>query len=268
MILSFEYKFTDQNISDLNKLSEFFSLRDLMGLKKDCLYQKYNLKKIDLIILLGNADFNSSELATEAMVEFSSETLLISGGIGHSTRFLTENIRKNNKLRTLKTDGMSEAEMLSGLMLEKSVIPKEKITLEKKSTNCGSNAFESLKIVKEKHIKHDSVLIIQDSSMQRRSYASFKKEWGQENSKLISFSAQIPKIIRNNGDICFDSNIYPWTLERYISLCLGEIPRLRDDSNGYGPKGKNYIIHMEITNEVEKAYQRLLNDLPSEFLNR
>ena len=35
---------------------------------------------------------------------------------------------------------------------------------------------------------------------------------------------------------------------------MGEIPRLTDDENGYGPKGKGYIAHVDIPDNVEKAF--------------
>lgn len=45
-----------------------------------------------------------------------------------------------------------------------------------------------------------------------------------------------------------------WSVDRYISLLLGEIPRLRDDPSGYGPKGKGFIDHVDIPIEVEEAH--------------
>jgi hypothetical protein len=47
-------------------------------------------------------------------------------------------------------------------------------------------------------------------------------------------------------------------VERFLSLLLGEIPRLRDDENGYGPNGKRFIGHVEIPDDVLAAYERLL----------
>ncbi|MGN1179681.1 MAG: hypothetical protein ACI4SD_00600 [Suilimivivens sp.] len=38
---------------------------------------------------------------------------------------------------------------------------------------------------------------------------------------------------------------------------MGEIPRLRDNEDGYGPKGKNYIAHVDIPVEVESAFEKL-----------
>lgn len=48
-----------------------------------------------------------------------------------------------------------------------------------------------------------------------------------------------------------------WEIERYISLLMGEIPRLLDDTNGYGPNGKIYIAHVDIPMNVLKAFEDL-----------
>jgi hypothetical protein len=51
-----------------------------------------------------------------------------------------------------------------------------------------------------------------------------------------------------------------WDVERYLSLLLGEIPRLRDD--GYGPAGKNFIDHVDIPASAEAAWDRLSQRYP------
>lgn len=53
-----------------------------------------------------------------------------------------------------------------------------------------------------------------------------------------------------------------WEVDRFISLLLGEIPRLRDDANGYGPAGKGFIDHVDIPEEVEGAWTRLSQHYP------
>ncbi|MDI2091081.1 hypothetical protein [Commensalibacter oyaizuii] len=40
-------------------------------------------------------------------------------------------------------------------------------------------------------------------------------------------------------------------------MLLDEIPRLRDDKNSYGPKGKNFIAHVDMPEDVENAYYHL-----------
>ena len=51
-----------------------------------------------------------------------------------------------------------------------------------------------------------------------------------------------------------------WEIDRYISLLMGEIPRLSDDENGYGPKGKGFIAHVDIPSEVRNAFDELCNE--------
>lgn len=53
-----------------------------------------------------------------------------------------------------------------------------------------------------------------------------------------------------------------WTMKHYISLLLGEIPRLRDDENGYGPLGKDFIAHVDIRLEVVSAFDYLQDKYP------
>lgn len=49
------------------------------------------------------------------------------------------------------------------------------------------------------------------------------------------------------------------TLDRYMQLIMGEIPRLKDDINGYGPKGNGFIEHVDIPYSVEESYSKLGN---------
>lgn len=51
-----------------------------------------------------------------------------------------------------------------------------------------------------------------------------------------------------------------WEMERYLSLLLGEIPRLSDTPEGYGPRGKGFIAHVEIPPRVEQAFLALKED--------
>ncbi|MBM7833316.1 hypothetical protein [Clostridium sardiniense] len=46
-------------------------------------------------------------------------------------------------------------------------------------------------------------------------------------------------------------------MNRYLSLIMGEIPRLLDNKEGYGPKGRGFIVHVEIFKNVLKAYDKL-----------
>jgi hypothetical protein len=45
-----------------------------------------------------------------------------------------------------------------------------------------------------------------------------------------------------------------WPIDRYVSLLMGEIPRLTDDVNGYGPAGRGFIAHVDVPDDVARAY--------------
>jgi hypothetical protein len=53
-----------------------------------------------------------------------------------------------------------------------------------------------------------------------------------------------------------------WRVERFMSLLLGEIPRLRDAPGGYGPTGSGFIDHVDIPWEVEAAHAWLAEQYP------
>ena len=48
-----------------------------------------------------------------------------------------------------------------------------------------------------------------------------------------------------------------WPLERYVELLMSEIPRLRDDAQGYGPRGRGFIAHVDVPAAVEEAFDAL-----------
>ena len=48
-----------------------------------------------------------------------------------------------------------------------------------------------------------------------------------------------------------------WTVDRYVNLLMGEIPRLTDDADGYGPQGKGFIAHVDVPVEVRRAFAQL-----------
>ncbi len=262
-------QFTEQDVCDLNTISDYLSIRDFKTINNQYLMTQEKKEKIELIVLLGNADIKSVDIAVEAFLEFNADKLLISGGIGHSTGYLYENLKAVDKTyKQLKLCEKSEAELLSQLISKKKKIKFSDILIEKKSTNCGSNAYESLKLLREKRMSFTTVLLIQDATMQRRTFASFKREWISQNVKFYNYSIQKPEIIKIKNMVSFDRPVYPWDLKRYIKLVLGEIPRLKDDVNGYGPYGRDFIVHVDIPKSVESAYNRLCKTLPPSFFNR
>ena len=51
-----------------------------------------------------------------------------------------------------------------------------------------------------------------------------------------------------------------WSVDRYLALIAGEIPRLRNDEQGYGPRGRDFIEAVAIPEPVNAAWHSLRND--------
>ena len=65
-------------------------------------------------------------------------------------------------------------------------------------------------------------------------------------------------VVEKNHTLMYEEQIIGmWDVERYVNLLMGEIPRLSDDKNGYGPEGKNFIVHVDIPKEVKVAFDKL-----------
>lgn len=253
---------------EINLIADFLARRDFDSLSKDALENIFGSSKADLLILLGNSDVQSTMLAGNAMMNDLAENLLICGGKGHSTSFLVSNIQQDAAFSDIQTNDKSEAEILCRVLKKNSSINPKKFFLETASTNCGSNAHEALRVVKENDLKHSLVILIQDATMQLRTNASFQKEWTNEKTTFVNYASRKPRLILEDDQVRFNIQNPPWTLERFISLVLGEIPRLRDAPTGYGPKGKGFITHVDIPVEIEGAYESISKTLPKQLFLR
>ena len=78
---------------------------------------------------------------------------------------------------------------------------------------------------------------------------------------IINYAAYQAHVLEKDGQLAYDKEIPGmWPMDRYISLLMGEIPRLRDNKDGYGPLGKDYIAHVDLPASVERAFSRLLKE--------
>jgi hypothetical protein len=107
--------------------------------------------------------------------------------------------------------------------------------------------------------------------MQRRTMATFARVWQGEAAMPQWYSmpgcAPLLGNTANGLAFCGDSAGL-WPVGRYLSLILGELPRLLDAPQGYGPRGKDFIVHVDIPAQILDAGQRLSEDsLLSDALN-
>lgn len=216
----------------------------------------------DLVVLAGNAVIPTIDAACQ-LVAGGEQTLLISGGIGHSTTFLYAAIARHPRYHSIRTTGRAEATILADIAHQFWNIPRERMRVESKSTNCGENAKFTRAMMEETGIHCQEGIVVQDPTMQRRTMATFARVWQDCASAPVwkSYPGLTPVLRNGEQGACFsgDSNGL-WPVERYLSLIVGELPRLRDDEQGYGPRGKGFISHVDIPADVEDAWRLLRCD--------
>lgn len=239
-------------IQDFNTLADWLSVDDLSELEE---------VHHDILILAGHAIIPNICGA----LYFAKQTgvpVLLSGGTGHSTSLLQQAIKESSLLNVDDTEGKSEAEMLSVIANRVFHIPQEKILIENRSTNCGQNADFSRDLLLDRGINIKTAVLVQDPLMQRRTFESFTQSWKlkEMSCQFINWPVFKPRLLMTRAGLSINGGQLPgsWELERYISMILGEMKRLRDDATGYGPKGSGFIGHVDMPTRIVAAWYRLM----------
>ena len=244
----------DATLTAINTVGEWLAQDDLRGTSQT--------PDVDGVILAGNAVIPTIEAACRIAAE-KQVPLLISGGIGHSTTFLYDAIRHHPRYHPLPVSGRAEASILADIAREFWQIPESRLWVEDRSTNCGENARFSWNMLKQHQRTSGRMLVVQDPTMQRRTMATFARVCRDEpvSPHWISHPGMTP-ILQNgkNGVVFSEGNAGLWAVERYHSLVMGELPRLHDDENGYGPAGRDFIAHVEFPEAVTEAWKQIQQD--------
>lgn len=250
----------------------------------------------EVVVLCGSAILQTAETvfswASERMKRAAdggpskdnSVVLIICGGIGHSTSFLYEAVKKHPVFHQIapEMDGMPESRVLQAIaerFYHVRVGPSKglRILVEDKSTNCGANAIETRRVLDSHGITSpQSIIVVQDPTMCRRTVACFEKAYEKTGSEphILGWPTFVPEVrVRGQTELetapssplsflGYAKQTGPdadqlWDFDRFIDLILGEIPRMRDDEEGYGPRGKGFIPHVDIPPEVEIAWGKL-----------
>lgn len=189
-------------------------------------YQLMNQKlgKADAIIAFGSHDIRVGEYAAQLFLDDWAPLLVVSGGIGR----LTEQWTKS------EADLFAEAAIKIG-------VPKENILIENKSTNSQENILFTKTLLEEKGTIVRKIILVQKPYMERRAYATFKKQWPE--IEVIVTSPQIPYEQYDLADR---------PKEEKIHILVGDTQRIKL----YAEKG--FMIPQEIPVEVWDAYEKLV----------
>ena len=246
---------------DMNVLSRYLAQRDFATLTPEAVTAVLG-DRADLLILMGGSIASGCELAASAFLSGVADRLMIVGGAGHTTQALRDTVHQ--RYPDVETEGRAEAQLIAEMFEKHYGIPRPRVILEDRSKNCGENAIFALDVAKAHGLTPRTVVLMQDSSMQRRMDLSFRKSWAGTGARFFGYAAHVPEVISENGELRY-TGAQPWGMwpfARFLTLILGEIPRLRDDADGYGPRGKNFIAHADIPDAVLPAFDRLALAFP------
>lgn len=236
----------------INILGNFLGKRDISSLTTDAIKSKYGIEQADIMVLFGGSIICGGDILAEAIKNKIAKKYIIAGGAGHTTETLRKKVHM--EFPSIETESLTEAEIFQ-VYLE-TVYGLKADFLECRSTNCGNNITYLLDLIREKELPFRSIILAQDATMQCRMEAGLRKY--MTDILIINFSTYRAKVIVKNSQLVYEEEIKGmWDMDRYITLLMGEIPRLSDNIEGYGPNGKGYIAHTDIPIEVEKAFAEL-----------
>lgn len=154
------------------------------------------------------------------------------------------------------------------------------VLVEDQSTNCGANASMTKDLLASHGVHRPrSIIVAQDPTMCRRTAASFGKLYEADagtKPQILCWPTFVPQVTMAKDDVVdgVDSDLLArltfqvdaasgpslddlWDMSRFADLIMGEIPRLRDSVDGYGPKGKGFISHVDVPESAEAAWRVL-----------
>ncbi|KAF5987380.1 DUF218 domain-containing protein [Fusarium bulbicola] len=229
---------------------------------------------VAVVVLCGSAILSIVDTVVSSVTKLvealadESVVLVITGGIGHSTQLLYDAVARHPKYNGISSQVHGQP--------EKHPTQKLTILIEDASTNCALNAVYTRKVLDQHgYTSPCSIVVAQDPTMCRRTVAAFEQVYSDKMGGTPVFSGWptfVPKVsvrasrAQNQAggltsylryDIAeFDKNQNEglWSMEQLMSLLVGEIPRMRDNENGYGPRGKGSIVHVDIPQDVKDAW--------------
>ncbi|KAK7962476.1 uncharacterized protein PG986_003301 [Apiospora aurea] len=185
-------------------------------------------RPVDAVFCLCSLDVRVARRAAELFLAgYGDRFLIFSGGVGRLTRG-----------RFAKP----EAEVFADIAREMGV-PDEKVIVENRSTNTGENVRFVWDLLEQRSVAVRSFVLVQKPYMERRTYATFKRQWPDPGTAITVTSPQL------------DWRGYPNAenpRELVTNIMVGDLVRIRE----YPAKG--FQIQQDIPDDVWDAGQRLI----------
>ncbi|MCH2174183.1 MAG: YdcF family protein [Lentisphaeria bacterium] len=181
----------------------------------------------DCILALGSNDIRVAKRAAELYHQKIAPKIIFSGGVGELTAGLWD---------------CSEARHFAQIAMQLGVL-EEDIFLEENSTNTGENIQFTQVLLNEIGMQPQRFVVVQKPFMERRTFATFKKQWPNQEFFVTS-----PQIAFNDYPNSFLST------EDIIHVMVGDLQRIKV----YPTKG--FQVYQEIPDEVWSAFELLVDE--------
>jgi uncharacterized SAM-binding protein YcdF (DUF218 family) len=194
----------------------------------DFMQMNMPLQKADAIFVLCSHDKRVAERALDLYNEGFAPWVIVSGGAGKLTKGIF------NK---------AEAEVFKEILVNGGV-PEAKIIVEPKSANTGENVRFTFDLLSSIGMAFDSFILVQKPYMERRTYATFKKQWPNLETQILVTSPKMSfEEYVGGGEISKDL---------IINVMVGDLQRIRE----YPKMG--FQIEQVIPDSVWRAYEVLV----------
>lgn len=134
-----------------------------------------SLSPADVIFCLGSLDTRVATRAAQLYLDGLAPLLVFSGNSGKLTRGVFDK---------------PEAEIFAQIARDMGV-PEDKIVVEPAATNTGENVRFTHALLEEKGLLPQSLILVQKPYMERRTFATFKKQWPDERATITVTSPQL-----------------------------------------------------------------------------
>lgn len=187
------------------------------------MHMNHELKPMDAIFALGSNDTRVAERAADLYLQGFGQYVICAGGNGKASDFTKP-----------------EAEVFGDIVVDRGV-PKEKLILEPNSTNTGENVIFVKKLLQDRGLNLNSFILVQKPYMERRTYATFRKQWPEAECLVTSPQFSYEEYFKDEA-----------FKQRNIEVMVGDLQRIRE----YPKLG--FQIEQEIPDDVWKAWEELV----------